>query len=498
MTEIVRRRFIQGAGGAVAGGALVSCGGGGNAAVDGGWIDAVETAARIKQGDLTAVEAVGAAIARAEAADPQINAIVTPTFDEARAAAAAATPGPFSGVPTFVKDLTDVAGQPTRYGSRAYANYVADGQPPFVDKLFECGVISLGKSSTPEFGATATTEPLLHGPTRNPWNLDHSTGGSSGGAAALVAAGVVPMAHASDGGGSIRIPASCCGLVGLKPSRGRTPAVSVSDPPPLLLSVHAVVARTMRDAAAFHAAMELGDGEGALAPTGLIARPTQTRRKIGFFTEGLGGATPHADVIAAVTDAASVCADLGHNVEEVAAPFSGAPSDDFLIYWAAGVADTVARWEEAAGRRAGYDDFEPLTFGLIQHYEANKSIFERAVERLLQYEEIYLRAFEDFDVILSPVLATPPPPIGWLRPDLPWDTAVERVGDYVQYTQIHNIAGAPAISLPLGMSSEGLPIGAMFAGKPGDEGALLALGFELEIARPWIARRPPLFVGDGA
>ncbi len=498
MGVIDRRRFMEGVGGAVAaGGALAGCGANGERPSGAGWIDAVETAARIRSGDLTAVEAVGAAITRANAADPSLNAIVTPTFDAARTAAADAPQGPLGGVPTFVKDLNDVVGQPTHFGSRAYPTYVADSQPPFVDRLFERGMISLGKSSTPEFGATATTEPMLHGATRNPWNLEHSTGGSSGGAAALVAAGVVPLAHASDGGGSIRIPASCCGLVGLKPSRGRTPAISLSEPPRLSLSVHGAVTRTVRDAAAFHAALELEAGEGKLTPTGLVSMPDEKRLKIGFFTDGLGGVAAHADVAAAVNDAAAACADLGHEVEEARGLYDVAPFDDFLLYWSAGVAGDVADWEEAQGRRAGYDDFEPLTFGLIQHYEANKSVLGRAIERLLQYGEVYLRAFESHDVVLSPVLSTPPPPIGWLSPRLPWDIAVERVGDYVQYTQIHNIAGAPAISLPLGQSSDGLPIGTMFAGKPGDEGRLLGLAYELEIARPWIGRRPALFVGDG-
>ncbi|MEL7486933.1 MAG: amidase family protein, partial [Pseudomonadota bacterium] len=254
-----------------------------------GEFDAVETALRIRNGDVTALEAVDAAIARAEAAEPKINGVVTETFEAARAAAATAS-GPLGGVPTFIKDLADVAGVPTRAGSRAFASYVPQAQPPFIDDIETLGLVSLGKSATPEFGLTATTEPLSNGPTRNPWNTDHSTGGSSGGAAALVAAGVVPMAHASDGGGSIRIPASCCGLVGLKASRDRYRAVRDESQTPVRLSIQGVETRTVRDQAAFLASMEASQAildKGGLTPVGLVSGPSTKRLKIGVFTDGV-------------------------------------------------------------------------------------------------------------------------------------------------------------------------------------------------------------------
>jgi len=456
-----------------------------------GWIDAVETAARVRDGAVTASAAVGAAIARAEALDPKLNAIVTPTFDLARQAAAAKPAGPFAGVPTFVKDLTDVAGQPTGYGSRAFAQYVADSQPPFVDALFATGAVSLGKSATPEFGATATTEPLSDGPTRNPWNTDHSTGGSSGGAAALVAAGVVPIAHASDGGGSIRIPASCCGLVGLKPTRGRMPAHSNGETPPIELSVPGVLSRTVRDTAAFFAAMEAPrDG---VSPMGLVEGPATTRRKIAFFTASPAGTPVDPEVGETIEGAAELCADLGHDVEEVKTPFDAGASEDFLIYWAAGVAQSVAQWEEMAGRPATYTDFEPGTLSLVRHYEVHKALFEKAVHRLSTFGRIYDAAMADRDILLSPVLAAPPPPIGYLRTDIAFEIASERIAAYAPFTPFQNVAGAPAISLPLGMSAAGLPIGAHFAARPGADAILLQLAFEIEEAAPWAGRTPPVW-----
>ena len=457
------------------------------------WVDGVELAGLIRSGVVSAADATNAAIVRAEAINPQINAIVTPTFDFARAAAAGALSGPFAGVPTFVKDLEDVIGQPTRYGSRAFGEYTATKQTPYVDAIFASGLVSIGKSSTPEFGATATTEPLLHGPTRNPWNLNHSTGGSSGGAAALVASGVVPLAHASDGGGSIRIPASCCGLVGLKVSRGRTPVADFGDPPPLALSVHGAVTRTVRDTAAYFAAMERTDADAPLKPVGLVTGPSQARQRIAFHTDAPFGADVHPEVVDATRRAARICEALGHEVMEIRSPFNASFTEDFLLYWAAGVTGRVGAWEKANGRRAGYNDFEPLTFNLIQHYEANKGSFERAVARLIGFAAVYERAFENVDILLSPVLSTPPPPIGHLRTDLAWNVMEERVGDYVQFTQIENISGAPAISLPLSLSSDGLPIGSMFAAKIGEERTLMELAFELEQAAPWINRTPPVW-----
>ncbi len=301
-------------------------------------LDGVETASRIKAGELSASEAVEAAIDRAERVEGRINAIVTKTYRRAREAAAQhnAGAGPFAGVPTFIKDLYDVTGVPTHFGSRAFPIYKGKEQTPVVDAFLGMGVISLGKSSTPEFGLSATTEPLNSGKTRNPWNTDHSAGGSSGGAAALVASGVVPIAHASDGGGSIRIPASCCGNVGLKVSRGRNPMGRNDEAVgPISLSVHGVQTRTVRDTAAVAAAIALPARESGLHPLPLVTAPGQERRRIAVMTRGLAGAEPAPAVLQATREVAALCSDLGHYVEEAALPVDEGLSRDFTLYWAA-------------------------------------------------------------------------------------------------------------------------------------------------------------------
>lgn len=445
-------------------------------------LDAVATAQAIKKGDITASEVVNAAIDRANAANKAINAIVTAYFDEARKDAAKPPTGPWFGVPTFVKDLAKVAGQRITYGSRAFQNYIARDQSPFIDALFATGVISLGKSATPEFGLTGTTESLLMGATRNPWNLEHSTGGSSGGAAALVAAGVVPMAHGSDGGGSIRVPAASCGVVGLKVSRGRYP---LADPPhnrPIDISVQGCESRTVRDTAAFLAMLEI---DSDLPKVGLVAGPSQTRRKIGFFTASPGGGDVDSEVVAVTEKTAARLAELGHIVEEIAPPFHAGVMQDFLIYWGLIAAATVAQWEEIVGRKAAYTDFEPFTFGLIEYYEARKSVLPAALDRLKNFVRQYQDIFHSRDLILSPTVASPAPRIGVLTPSYGLELLLERLNDFVVFTPFMNLAGAPAISIPAGHTAQDLPIGVQLAAAVGHERTLLELAYELEEAQPW-------------
>ncbi|MHA7871534.1 MAG: amidase [Hyphococcus sp.] len=456
-------------------------------------IDAVETAARIKAGALSAREAVDAAIERAERIDKTINAIVTKTFSRAREAAASAQ-GPWAGVPTFVKDLDDVTGVRTAFGSRAFPGYKGKDQTPLVNAFLGFGVVSLGKSATPEFGLSATTEPLSSGKTRNPWNPDHSAGGSSGGAAALVASGVVPVAHASDGGGSIRIPASCCGNVGLKVSRGRHVQARPSPIEPIHLSVHGVQTRTVRDTAAMTAALEAPASESGLSPLGLVAAPSERRLKIALITDGLSGVAIDPRVKSATEGVARLCADLGHEVEETAFPVDPVVADDFHLYWAAFASNAVKFWEKTFHLPRNGLAFEPFTLGLAAHFDDHQGEFDAGVARLQAIagrmdEEIYAA----YDVVLSPVVTTPPPPIGYLDGGMAYDELVGRLLNYVQFTALYNITGAPAISLPLSMSPEGLPIGAMFGAQLGDERTLLELAYELEEAAPWRGRRPALF-----
>jgi amidase len=456
-------------------------------------LDAVETASRIKSGDLSAQEAVEAAIDRAQRVEPQINAIVTKTFGRARKAAVTAS-GVWGGVPTFIKDLDDVTGVRTAFGSRAFPGYRGKEQTPLINAFLGLGVVSLGKSATPEFGLSATTEPISSGKTRNPWNTDHSTGGSSGGAAALVASGVVPIAHASDGGGSIRIPASCCGNVGLKVSRGRYPEARPNKTGPIDLTVHGVQTRTVRDTAAVVAAMELPSGESGLAPVGLVSAPGERQLKIGLFTTGLSGVEVDPRVLTATEGVATLCADLGHAVERVNIPVDSRLTEDFRLYWAAFAYGAVNFWKETTHLPPNGLAFEPFTLGLSRYFEEHKDKFKESVARLQSVAGVMdEQVYSNFDIVLSPIVSTPPPKIGYFDGRLSYDELIGRLLDYVQFTALYNITGAPGISLPLSMSPEGLPIGAMFGAKLGDEKTLLGLAYELEEAKPWSGRRPAVF-----
>lgn len=490
-----RRKILQGGGAAALAALSGSCARPDmKAADDLASLDAVETAARISAGEISAAEAVEAAIARAQALEPVINGIAFKRFDRAREAAATAR-GPWAGVPTFIKDLDDVAGEPSGFGSRAFPGYKGKKQTPLIDAYLGLGVVSLGKSTTPEFGLTATTEPLSTGATKNPWNTDYSTGGSSGGAAALVAAGVVPVAHASDGGGSIRIPAACCGNVGLKVSKRRYPDARDDPVGPIGLSVHGLQSRTVRDTAAVIAAMETPAGVSGLHPVGLVAGPSSRRLRIAMFAAGGTGRPVDPEVVAATEAAARLCEDLGHSVSPVRLPFSQDVEDAFLLYWAATAHAIVATWESMTNLKRNGLAFEPLTLGLVRHFEARRDRLPEAIARLQAARPQFDAMFEAADVLLSPVLAAPPVKLGWLDVRLDFEDGLERLLNYAQFTGLYNMVGAPAISLPLAMSASGLPIGVMFGAKVGDEKTLLELSYELEQAAPWSARRPPRFGG---
>jgi amidase len=455
-------------------------------------LDAVETASRIKNGELSAAEAISAAIDRAERINKKINAIAFKTFDRAKESAGAAA-GPWAGVPTFIKDLDEVTGVPSGFGSRAFPGYKGKEQTPLIDAYLSLGVVSLGKSTTPEFGLTATTEPLSTGKTRNPWNTEHSSGGSSGGAAALVAAGVVPVAHASDGGGSIRIPAACCGNVGLKMSRGRHPTARPETAGPITISVHGVQSRTVRDTAAVIAALEVPASVSGLAEVGLVTGPNARRLRIGLITAGPYGRAVDQEVVDATRSVAKLCEGLGHIVDEIDLPSSEGVEEAFMLYWAKYAEIAVSRWEEVSGLKRNGLAFENFTLGLIERYEAHASELDAAIARLLAVPAEFNAMFQSADIVLSPVLAAPPAPLGFLDPTIDYETHLDRVLNYAQFTGLFNIVGAPAISLPLSMSTAGLPLGAMFGGKVGDEKTLLELAYELEAAAPWNGRRPAIF-----
>jgi amidase len=458
--------------------------------------DATGVAAAIRDGEITAAEALEAAIARSERVNGALNFIASPLYEYGRARAAETLSGPFAGVPTLIKDLMPMTGQLTKYGCRAFAENVSDQQPPYMDALLAAGLVPFGKSTTPEFGLTATTETLLSGATRNPWDTSRSNGGSSGGAAAAVASRVVPIAHASDGGGSIRIPASCNGLFGLKPSRGRT-VIGGRPDSGIEISVNGCLSRSVRDTAAWLAATE-ATGDGAAYPAvGVVSGPNRLRLRIALDIPNALGREPDPEVRAAVEAAAELCRSLGHTVSEGRPGVDGAQfSADFVLLWAAGAAEVVDLVRRQAGPDAALDQLlEPLTIELAEHSRTQgMSALEAAVGRLRAVDGAYAAFFETTDVLLTPVLGKPPVALGTI--DAAKGMAVfDTMPDYVGYTPLQNIAGAPAMSVPLGWSSGGLPIGIHFSAAKGQEKRLLELAYELEQAQPWADRKPGVNAG---
>jgi amidase len=454
--------------------------------------DAVALAALIARGEISAQEACAAAVARAEAVGA-LDAIACADYERALQRAARPPPGPLSGVPTFVKDNVDVAGLPTRHGSAAVPARPASSDGPFVRQFLAQGLVTLGKSRLPEFGFNATTE-FADGapPTRNPWHTGFSSGASSGGAAALVAAGVVPIAHANDGGGSIRIPAACCGLVGLKPSRGRFIDDKAARSLPINIISDSVVTRSVRDTAHFVAAMERSWRNRRLPDVGLVEGPGRTGLRIGVVYDSIVGNRTDAVTREAVRRTASVLAGLGHRIEEIPAPVPASFADDFTLYWGF-LAFMVSRFGHrvvAPGFEAGRID--PLSRGLAALFRARMHRFPGALLRLRRARLQYADTFErlGYDAVLSPVLAHAPPPLGFLAPDQDFATLLERLRNYVSFTPLNNIAGSPAISVPAGTSDDGLPIGVQLQSRHGDERTLLELAHALEQAQPW-----PLLAG---
>jgi amidase len=347
-------------------------------------------------------------------------------------------------------------------------------------------LLPIGLSTTPEFGLTATTEPALTGITRNPWNLDHSTGGSSGGSAALVAAGVVPIAHANDGGGSIRIPAASCGLVGLKPSRGRI----AKEPDPKLMpvdfTIDGVVTRTVRDTAAFmYGAEQFGPAPG-LAPVGNVTDPLDRPLRVGVIDQRMDGVRYDSANRAAIAEAAATMEGLGHEVDVIPNPFPVQYIDDFILLWSM---IPFAMWHAGArvmGEGWDRDQLEPWSKWLVRHFRRNSAKAPTAFRRLRKFAAGgYSATFRDYDVLLSSTLASPVPEIGYLDPAIDGDVHYERLLSHVPTTPIQNVGGGPAITLPMAQDDDGLPLGLHFAADIGQEALLLALALQLEESDPW-------------
>ncbi len=442
----------------------------------------------LASGETTSLALTQAAIDRSRAANALINAVALETYDDALVEAETPPAGAFGGVPTFIKDLLDWKGDQTLYGSRAFQGYIAPEDAAFAKAWRQAGVISLGKSTTPEMGLISSTEPLVTGATRNPHDLSRIPGGSSGGAAALVAARVVPFAHASDGGGSIRIPAACCGLFGLKPSRGALPISR--DPGEVDISVNHAVTLTVRDSAALFAAAET-DMATDLPRTGNITEAATRRLKIAFAPDPINGATLDSATRAGIERTAELCRGLGHEVVDFVMPVDGEKfGDQFLMYWAAGAAAFAQSASQFSGQPVGPDIVEPWTLGLASQFLQRQDEIGDVIAYLKAFEGIYHSWFDDFDVILTPTVSTVAPKIGAQAPDGDFETVMANVLNFAAFTSPMNVAGAASMSVPLQWSEDGLPIGSMFSARRGDDGLLFGLAYELEQAQPWIDRLP--------
>jgi amidase len=467
------------------------------------WLDATAQADMLRRKEVKPMELVEAAISRIERINPQLNAVVTPMYDLAREAAAGPLPdGPFAGVPFLLKDLLAACkGVPMTSGSRYLRAFKPDHDSALVARHKRAGLIVVGKTNTPEFGILPTTEPALFGATRNPWDLTRATGGSSGGSAAAVAAGLVPMAHANDGGGSIRIPASCCAVFGLKPTRARNPlGPHFGDLFSGLVAEHAVT-RSVRDSAALldaTAGYDAGDPYCAPPPVRPFAQEVGAhpgRLRIALTTASFTGVPVHPDCVAAAHDAAELCAALGHEVEEAAPQLHPEMLvNSFMTVWAVGNAWTLDSLSFAVGGKPAPEDLEPGTWALAEKgWKTSGPQYLLAVQTLQIFSRRVAQFMERYDVILTPTLSEPPLPLGSF--DSPADdpmAGMRRAIQFVPFTPLCNATGQPAMSVPLYWNNDGLPVGAHFMGRFGDEATLFRLAAQLEAARPWALRRPPI------
>ncbi|MEU0372196.1 amidase [Streptomyces sp. NPDC006283] len=444
--------------------------------------DAVGLAEAVRRREVGAAEVARDAAARVSEVEDRLNAVQmhidVPAIGSRTGAA-------FAGVPTFVKDNTDYLGLPTGHGSAAFEPRAARRHAPFARQFLSSGVTVLGKTRLPEFGFSPTTEYEDAEPVRNPWHTGHSSGGSSGGSAALVAAGAVPIAHANDGGGSIRIPAACCGLVGLKPTRGRVVPNAQGRQLPIDIVTDGVVSRSVRDSAAFLAAAETHWRNPKLPPVGRVEGPSERRLRVGFLLDSPNGVHSDAATRAAVTETVATLERLGHTVQPVELAIDPRFTEDFLTYWG-----LVSFLIGVTGRTLGTDfdrrRMDGLSRGLRETYLKNWQRTPGVLRRLKRTREAYAAAFRGLDLVLSPVLAHTTPPIGHLNPGVPYPTLIERILAYVAFTPVNNVVGTPSISVPAASATaDGLPIGVMLSGRPGAERTLLELAFELEADRPF-------------
>ena len=487
--------------------------------------DALSLAGLVRSGQVSARELVESSIERIDSLNPKLNAVVHRMFDGAlKQADAPRGDGPFEGVPFMLKDLLSwYAGEPTGCGSRLYEGWVAPHDTEIVKRYRRAGVIIVGKTNTPEFGLTPFTEPERFGPARNPWDTARTTGGSSGGSAAAVASGMVPWAGGGDGGGSIRIPASCCGVFGLKPTRGRTPAGPITGELWQGAAIEHCITRSVRDSAAMLDAIsgpDVGAPYWATAPDRPFLEEVTTaprRLRIACTSSPFLGHTVHADCVAALTDAVSLLESLGHDVVEAQPPVNREEFNRaFLTVICGEVRAELLEAESLLGRAATPSNVEYTTWALgLLGKSISAGDFVKAEHYLRTASRRVGEFFEDFDVLVTPTLATPPFLTGELQPPAhersllkvlgqlragnvlkllgALEKTAETIFDFIPYTPLFNVTGQPAMSVPIYWNGANLPIGVHFVGRYGDEATLFRLAGQLEEARPWRDRRPPVF-----
>ena len=448
--------------------------------------DAVALAQLIAAKKISVQEIAQASVERALAVNPTLNAIECEYFEQLLQSPTFQSNQFFSGVPIFIKDNLDLAGYPTQQGSTSFISDIKKKNSKITQQILNGGFLAMGKSKMPEFGFNAATEFKDGHCTRNPWNLDYSCGASSGGSAALVASGVVPIAHANDGGGSIRIPAANCGLVGLKPTRRRLMANEASEFLPVDLISDGVVTRSVRDTAYFFSEMEKQFQSKKLPPIGLVTQPIEKKLKIAVVYDSLQ-TSADVETKAVVQHTARLLEQAGHHIEEISLPVPDNFVDDFSQYWGF-LAFSVHRFGKLMfGKSFDATELDHLSMGLSQLYQKNMLKTPLFIYRLKQIQRIYSQVFKQYDVVLSPVLTHATPEVGYLSPTQPFDELFEKLRQYVAFTPIQNIAGAPAISLPMGFTQQHRrPLGVMISADYGQEKILLELAYQLEQIQPFV------------
>ena len=447
--------------------------------------DAVGLAEEIRAGRVSRKEAVEAAIARTRVLDEQLSGLAADRFSEAVEEAGSEHAGFFAGQPSFVKDNSDVAGLPTQQGTKAYVAHPARRDGSFARMYGLIGTTTLGKTRLSEYGFSASAEFVDEPPVRNPWHTGHTSGASSAGSGAFVAAGAVPMAHANDGGGSIRIPAACNGLVGLKATRGRIPSDKTHQEMPVKIVHDGVLSRSVRDTAAFVRESERVYRDLKLPPVGDVTGPGKKRLRIALVTNSIGGRVTDDETAQAVLHTAGLLEELGHTIEVADAPVPDTFEGDFLAYWS-----LLALFLSTTGKRTfnrTYDRSlnDNLTKGLARHAARNSWRLPLAIARLNLSRRNSEKFFADHDVVLTPTLSLVTPELGWLNPSQSFEVVMERLLEWVAFTPLQNATGDPAISLPMGTSSKGLPVGVQLAAAQGHDRRLLELAYELEEAQPF-------------